>query len=42
MEFPAMHHIAADCAAVMKIGGTTYTSVIPFTCYDSVVVKGKK
>jgi branched-chain amino acid transport system substrate-binding protein len=42
MEFPAMHHIAADCAAVMKIEGTTYTPVIPFTCYDSVVVKGKK
>jgi branched-chain amino acid transport system substrate-binding protein len=43
MEFPAMHFIPADCAAIMKITGTTYTPVVPFTCYDSLVkANGKK
>ena len=46
MEFPAMHHIAADCAAVLKINGpgASYIPTVPFTCYNSpvVVVKKKK
>ena len=46
MEFPAMHHIAADCAAVLKINGpgASYIPTVPFTCYDSpvVVVKTSK
>jgi branched-chain amino acid transport system substrate-binding protein len=39
MEFPAMHFIPADCAAVLKISGTTYTESVPFTCYPSRVKK---
>ena len=44
MEFPAMHHIAADCAAVLKINGpgASYIPTVPFTCYDSPVVKTNK
>ena len=43
MEYPAMHHIAADCAAVLKIDGpgAKYIPTVPFTCYDSPVVKTK-
>jgi branched-chain amino acid transport system substrate-binding protein len=39
MEFPSMHFIAADCAAMLKISGTTYTQSVPFTCYPSPVKK---
>ena len=39
MEFPSMHQIAADCAAMLKISGTTYNQVVPFTCYPSAVKK---
>ena len=39
MEFPSMHFIPADCAAMLKISGTTYTETAPFTCYPSVVKK---
>ena len=39
MEFPAMHFIPADCAAMLKISGTTYDVSVPFTCYDSPVKK---
>jgi ABC-type branched-subunit amino acid transport system substrate-binding protein len=39
MEFPSMHFIAADCAAMLKITGTTYTQSVPFTCYPSPVKK---
>jgi branched-chain amino acid transport system substrate-binding protein len=39
MEFPAMHFIAADCAAMLKINGTAYDVSVPFTCYDSPVKK---
>jgi branched-chain amino acid transport system substrate-binding protein len=39
MEFPSMHQISADCAAMLKISGTTYTEVVPFTCYPSAVKK---
>jgi branched-chain amino acid transport system substrate-binding protein len=44
MEFPAMHHIAADCAAVLKINGpaASFVPTVPFTCYDSPVVKTSK
>jgi hypothetical protein len=43
MEFPAMHWIAADCAAALKIvaASASYQQVVPFTCYDSVVEKNK-
>jgi hypothetical protein len=39
MSFPSMHQIAADCAAMLKIAGTTYTQVVPFTCYPSAIKK---
>ena len=39
MSFPSMHAIPADCAAMLKISGTTYTEVVPFTCYPSLVKK---
>jgi len=44
MEYPAMHHIASDCAAVLKINGpgASYIPTVPFTCYDSPVVTVKK
>ena len=42
MEFPAMHFISADCAAVLKISGTSYTQTVPFTCYPSEVKKSSK
>jgi ABC-type branched-subunit amino acid transport system substrate-binding protein len=43
MSFPAMHWISADCSAALKINGSaaSYTQVVPFTCYDSVVKKNK-
>ena len=41
MSFPAMHHIAADCAAVLKISGTSYIPTVPFTCYASPVVRNR-
>jgi ABC-type branched-subunit amino acid transport system substrate-binding protein len=40
MEFPSMHQIAADCAAMLKISGTVYDQVVPFSCYPSAI--GKK
>jgi hypothetical protein len=39
MEYPSMHFIAADCAAMLKIGGTSYTQTVPFTCVPSVIGK---
>jgi hypothetical protein len=42
MEFPAMHHIAADCAAILKVTGKAYTESVPFTCYPSVVARSAK
>ena len=39
MEFPSMHTIPADCAAMLKISGTTYQEVVPFSCYPSQVKK---
>jgi branched-chain amino acid transport system substrate-binding protein len=39
MQFPAMHMIPADCAAMLKINGTTYEQVVPFSCYPSQVKK---
>lgn len=38
MSFPAMHHIPSDCIAMLRIDGTSYTEVIPFTCYESYVI----
>jgi branched-chain amino acid transport system substrate-binding protein len=42
MSFPAMHFIPADCAAMLKISGTTYNEVVPFSCYESKVKSSKK
>jgi ABC-type branched-subunit amino acid transport system substrate-binding protein len=42
MSFPSMHFIASDCAAMLKITGMSYTQVVPFTCYPSVIAKGSK
>jgi ABC-type branched-subunit amino acid transport system substrate-binding protein len=39
MSFPSMHAIPADCAAMLKISNATYTEVVPFTCYPSLVKK---
>jgi hypothetical protein len=39
MEYPSMHFIAADCAAMMKISGTNYVTSVPFTCVNSIVGK---
>ncbi|HZQ57071.1 MAG TPA: ABC transporter substrate-binding protein [Acidimicrobiales bacterium] len=38
MQFPAGHDIAADCAAIVKISGTSYNVVTPFQCYSSLPV----
>jgi ABC-type branched-subunit amino acid transport system substrate-binding protein len=38
MQFPAGHDIAADCAAIVKITGTTYNVITPFGCYSSLPV----
>jgi branched-chain amino acid transport system substrate-binding protein len=40
MQFPSGHQIAADCAAIMKVVNKKYTVAVPFTCYDSPVVRG--
>lgn len=44
MEYPAMHHIASDCAAILKINGpgASYIPTVPFSCYESPVVKTSK
>jgi len=33
--WPAAHFIPADCAAVVKVSGTNYTTSEPFKCYSS-------
>ncbi len=41
MSFPAMHWIAADCAAALRVNGPgqSYEQVLPFTCSPSIVDK---
>jgi hypothetical protein len=38
VKWPAGHVIAADCAAIVQIGGTNYNLKEPFACYNSLVV----
>jgi branched-chain amino acid transport system substrate-binding protein len=40
MQFPSGHQIPADCSAIMKVVNKQYTVAVPFTCYDSPVVRG--
>jgi ABC-type branched-subunit amino acid transport system substrate-binding protein len=40
LDFPSGHFIPADCAAVVKVVGTEYKVSVPFSCYQSPVVKG--
>ncbi len=35
LQWPAAHVIPADCAAIVKVSGTSYQVVEPFACYDS-------
>jgi hypothetical protein len=38
--YPAAHDLPADCAAIVKISGTTYNVITPFQCYSSLAVTG--
>lgn len=38
LEWPAAHVLPADCAAVVKVVGTSYDVVTPFACYQSFKV----
>ena len=38
LQWPAAHYLPADCAAIVKVSGTNYTTVQPFSCYDSYKV----
>jgi branched-chain amino acid transport system substrate-binding protein len=38
LQWPAAHYLPADCAAIVKVSGTNYTTVQPFSCYDSFKV----
>ena len=38
--WPAAHFIPADCAAVVKVSGTNYTTSEPFKCYSSYKISG--
>jgi branched-chain amino acid transport system substrate-binding protein len=38
LKWPAAHDLGADCAAVLKISGTSYTVVVPFACYQSLKI----
>jgi branched-chain amino acid transport system substrate-binding protein len=40
LQFPSGHQIPADCAAIMKVVNKQYTVNLPFTCYDSPIVRG--
>ena len=40
MNYPEDHFLPTDCAAVVRIEGTTYHIVEDFTCYDSYPVGG--
>jgi branched-chain amino acid transport system substrate-binding protein len=35
LQWPAAHYLPADCAAIVKISGTNYQVVEPFSCYQS-------
>jgi len=36
IKWPAGHLLPADCAAILKITGTSYQVVTPFACYQSL------
>jgi hypothetical protein len=36
LTWPAAHFLPADCAAIVKIVGTSYQVVEPFACYSSL------
>jgi ABC-type branched-subunit amino acid transport system substrate-binding protein len=38
LEWPAAHLLPADCAAIVKVSGTSYLVVEPFACYQSFKV----
>ena len=38
LDWPAAHLLPADCAAIVKIVGTTYQVAEPFACYSSLKV----
>jgi hypothetical protein len=38
ISFPEGHFLPADCAAILRVEDAQYTSVIPFKCYQSVVL----
>jgi ABC-type branched-subunit amino acid transport system substrate-binding protein len=38
LQWPAAHLLPADCAAVVRINGTSYDVVSPFQCYSSLKV----
>ena len=38
LQWPAAHIFPADCAAIVKISGTSYQVVQPFSCYQSFKV----
>jgi branched-chain amino acid transport system substrate-binding protein len=38
LKWPAAHDLGADCAAIVKISGTSYQVVTPFSCYQSLKV----
>jgi ABC-type branched-subunit amino acid transport system substrate-binding protein len=34
--WPEGHFLPADCAAILKVNGTKYDSIVPFQCYTSI------
>jgi ABC-type branched-subunit amino acid transport system substrate-binding protein len=36
--WPAAHYLPADCSAMVRVSGTNYKVVVPFTCYQSFKV----
>ncbi len=38
LQWPAAHLLPADCAAIVKVSGTSFQVVTPFQCYDSFKV----
>jgi branched-chain amino acid transport system substrate-binding protein len=38
LEWPAGHLLPADCAAIVKVSGTSFNVVEPFACYQSFKV----
>jgi ABC-type branched-subunit amino acid transport system substrate-binding protein len=38
LKWPAAHVLAADCAAIVQIQGTSYVVKEPFACYNSLLI----